>query len=117
MRREEEAHIDLLLLRLAEPSHALGLQYPQQLWLQIEREIADLVERQRPALGRCDQPDRVARGARKRAAPIPSKLCIQQAFRDCVRVEDPQRASGARALRMQRFEDKILTAPILADNQ
>ena len=46
----DDAHVDLALLIAAERPHAPLLQHAQQARLQIERQVADLVEEQRAAV-------------------------------------------------------------------
>src|SRR5262249_2306502 len=54
--RAARADVDRALLPLAEPEDLLGLQPPQQLGLRRERELAELVEKDRPAGAALEEP-------------------------------------------------------------
>ena len=54
MRGRDDADVHFLRLRGAEPLERAFLQHAQELGLQVEREIADLVEKQRAAVGQLE---------------------------------------------------------------
>ena len=47
----------LIVLRAAEPLELLLLQHAEQLGLQLQRDVADLVEEQRPLVGQLEAAD------------------------------------------------------------
>src|SRR5688572_15329851 len=51
VRRADDAHLHLALFVRAEPLEASGLEYAQELHLAVRREVADLVEEERAAVG------------------------------------------------------------------
>ena len=62
--RRDEPHVDADRPRAAEPLELLLLQDAQQLRLQLERDVADLVEEQRAAVGELEPADAAARSRR-----------------------------------------------------
>ncbi len=64
VRRGDDADVDLDVARLAEPPDRLLLEHAQELHLQPERQLADLVEEERAAVGFLEEPSAVA--ARRR---------------------------------------------------
>ena len=64
MRGGDDADVDVDRLRLADAAHLAAIEHAQQLRLEVERELADLVEEQRAAVGGLDQALLV--GARRR---------------------------------------------------
>ena len=63
VRRGDDAHVDLDRLAAADPLELALLQDAQQLDLHVQRELADLVEEQRAAVGQLEP----AQPARHRA--------------------------------------------------
>ena len=67
VRGGDEPHVHFQLTRPAEAAELLHLQDVQQLGLQLDRELADLVEKDRPMIGQLEEPDlallRVGKGA------------------------------------------------------
>ena len=64
MRRAHDAHVDRNLLAAADALDDALLQEAQQLRLQRDRQVADLVEEQRAAVGGFDLAERLLDGAR-----------------------------------------------------
>ena len=56
VRRRDDADVDLDVLRVAEAADRLLLQHAQQLHLEVERQLADLVEEERAAVGLLEEP-------------------------------------------------------------
>ena len=78
----DQADIDRHRLQRAERPDFAVLQHPQQPRLQCQRHVADLVEKQRAAVGLHDQPLRaVAPRAGEGAGLVAEQLGIDQAFR------------------------------------
>ncbi len=70
MRRREHAHVDRVLLRSAEPTHLTILQDVEQLHLHRDWQLANLVEKQRAALGTLQIAYLPSIGAGERAALV-----------------------------------------------
>src|SRR5262249_56809617 len=66
----------------ADALERLLLEDAQQLGLQLERQVADLVEEERAAVRELEAPDALGDGARERAALVPEELALQQAGRN-----------------------------------
>src|SRR5262249_9313336 len=64
--------------RAAEPFELALLQHPQQLRLNLERQIADLVEEQRAAVGELEASDLAGVGAGERALVVAEQLALEQ---------------------------------------
>src|SRR5690606_24579862 len=65
--RGDDAYIDLDRALFADRLDLALLQKPEELWLNVERQVADLVEEKRSAVGRTDHTRRVGDGTGKRA--------------------------------------------------
>ena len=65
--RGHQANIHMDGARAAQPFEFVLLQNPQELGLQFERNIADLVEKQRAAMGQLEAADALRNGAGERA--------------------------------------------------
>ena len=66
-------------------SNSLLLQHAQQLRLQLERDVADLVEKQRAAVRQLEAADPLRDRAGERAALVAEELALQQAGRESPR--------------------------------
>ena len=95
----DDAHVGVLRAHLADALVAPLLQHAQQLALQLQRQLADLVEEQRAAVGGLEAPHAIARRARKRAAHVAEQLALRQLARDGGAVQLDERAARWRALR------------------
>ncbi len=81
--------------RVADALVTLFLQQPQQLWLQGRRQVADLVQEERPARGCCHLAEAIADGPGERARTWPkSSLSSNSADRlgQCTVKKGPPRA-------------------------
>src|SRR6267378_5216140 len=77
VRRGDEADVDLDRLRTADPLELLLLQDAQQLRLELERDLADLVEEQRAAVGHLEAADLLGDGAGEGAPLVPEELALE----------------------------------------
>ena len=96
--------------------HAL-LQKAQQLDLQSERQIADFVEEERPAVGRLDLADGLFRRARERALFVPEELAFEQRFGNRRAVDRDEPVALPRREIVQRAREQLLAGAGLAKNQ
>src|SRR5690242_20661366 len=78
VRRRDEAEVDLDLLRAADATEAARLEHVQELRLELRRQLADLVEKECPAVRDLDQSALALARIRERAALIAEQLCLQQ---------------------------------------
>ncbi len=73
-----DAHVDLERLRRAEPLELPALQHPQQLRLHLERQLADLVEEERAAVGDLEAAERALDGAGEGALLVAEQLALDE---------------------------------------
>ena len=78
MGRAEQAHVDRQLGDRADRPHRALLDRAQQLRLHRQRQVADLVEEQRAAVGRLEEALAVVGGAGERALAIAEELGLEQ---------------------------------------
>jgi hypothetical protein len=103
-------------LRRANGPHFALLQHAQQLDLQRERHVADLVQEDRPAVGRLEQPLVRLHGARERAARVAEELGFEQRLRNRAAVDGDERLVAARAgAMMARASSSLPGAGIAVD--
>ena len=85
MGRADDAHVDRDLLAAADAlDHAL-LQEAQQLGLQRHRQVADLVEEERAAVGRLDLAQGLLGRAGERALLVAEQFALEQVLRESPR--------------------------------
>ena len=82
MRRCHDPHVDTLRPRAAEPLELLLLQHAQQLRLELERNVADLVEEERAAVGELEAADLLRDRAGERAALVAEELALEKPRRE-----------------------------------
>ena len=93
------------------------MQHAQQLHLQRQRHIADLVEEQRAARCRPEQPFAAADRAGKGALGMAEQFGLQQLLRQRAAVDGDERLAGARAGRVDRLRHHLFTGAALAVDQ
>jgi len=93
----------------------LALEDAQQLGLQLERQLADLVEKDRAAIGRleCALPGRVRAG--ERTALVTEQLALEQRRRKRSAVDDDERPVLAAALAVDRLRGSFLASAGLTE--
>ena len=91
----DHAHVDGAGALLADALELALLQHAQQLGLQLERDLADLVEEQRAAVGELEAADAVAQRAGERALLVAEELALEQLARDRRAVDADQRPVAA----------------------
>ena len=79
-----------------------------------ERQLADLVEEDRSAVGRLEQPALLGDGAGERASLVPEQLALEQRLRERRAVQTEERLVGARRLTVHGFGEHLLADPGLA---
>src|SRR5690606_21592159 len=97
VRGGDDPDIDLARLLLADALERAFLNHPKQLALKLERNLADLVEEQRAAVGELEAADAIAERAREGAAHVPEELALEEIPRDRCAVHANQWTLAARA--------------------
>src|SRR5207237_1411007 len=80
IRRGDDADVDFHLLR---PPHAIEaplVERPEQLALELERELSDLVEKKGTPCRKLHEPELALVGARERALLMAEELTLEQPF-------------------------------------
>src|SRR5690606_22703760 len=93
---------------VADPLVLVLLQHAQQLALQIERNLAHLVEEDRAAVRELKPAHPVPMRAGKRALHVPEELALEQLVRDRRAVDLDERTLAARAARVDHVRDELL---------
>ena len=89
--RGDDADVDLLGLAVADAEDDALLQRAQQLHLQVERQLADLVEEERAAVGRLELAGPRRDGAGEGALHVPEELTLDEVLGDGAAVDDDER--------------------------
>ena len=110
----DDADVDVEGTGLAERIDLAGLEKAQQLRLQIEAELADLVEKERAVLRRANQPRVVAIGAGEGAAAVSEQLAFEQFARDGRAVERHERLVRACGIAVNGAREDFLAGAALA---
>src|SRR5262249_42250567 len=92
----------------------LLLQCAQQLDLQVERQLADLVEEQRAAVGLFEETASIGARVRERALLVPEELALEQVLRDRTAVDRHERQVLAVRSLMDRTRDELFADAALA---
>jgi hypothetical protein len=74
MRGRDEPHIGEAVLHIAEPAEAFLLEHLQQLRLDLDVDVADLVEKQRAAMGKIEESLLRLHGSGERSALVSEQL-------------------------------------------
>src|SRR5205823_5076772 len=100
--------VDSFGARAAETLELPLLEHPQQLRLQLERDVADLVEEERPAVGQLETADPLRDGPGESAALVAEELALEQARRDGGAVDLDERPPSAPAQVVNGTGDQLL---------
>ena len=90
----EDTDVELPRLRLPDPPDLSLLQRPEEFYLKSLRQLADLVQEQRPALCLLKQSRPVARSARERTLHMTEELGLQQILGNGATVDRDERTIG-----------------------
>ena len=115
--RGDQAEVGAHEARAAETAELALLQDAQQLGLRVQRQVADLVEEERGAVGELEDTGALRVGARERAALVTEELALERARRDRVAVERDQLAARPRAQPVQDARDQLLAGSRLPGDQ
>ena len=117
VRRADDAHVDALIVGVADAAEGLLLDQAQHLHLERERQLADLVEEERAAVGRLEQAGLVVQRAREGALHVAEQLGFEQHLRNRRAVHDHERPVVTLAARVDRARDHLLAGSALAADQ
>src|SRR5205807_8690091 len=78
LRGGDDPHVGSVRGALSDPLERLLLQDAQKLRLEVQRNVADLVEEERAACRQLEAADAVAHGAGERAAHVTEELRLEQ---------------------------------------
>ena len=98
-------------------SHALELallQHAQELGLEVEGHLADLVEKDRAAVGQLEAALARRQGTRERALLVPEELTLLEARSDCGAVDLDQRPVCAEAALVDGAGNQLFSGACLA---
>ena len=112
-----DAHVGVARPGLADALELLVLQEAQQLGLQRRRDLADLVEEQRAALGRLDAARLVAHRAGERAARVAEQLAREQLLGQRRAVDHDERLARRACCARGRAREHALAGAVLAAQQ
>jgi len=80
--RRDDPHIDPNGFRLTQPRKGLLLEHAQQLRLHLLRELPDLIQEERPAVGLLEKSLVIPEGPRECPLDVPEELAFKQGLRD-----------------------------------
>ena len=95
VRGGDDPAIGLDRLGAADPLEPLVLEHPQQLGLHAQRQVADLVEEERPAVGELEPAFFLPVGAGERPPLVAEQLALQQVLGKRRAVDDLELAAAA----------------------
>ena len=111
------ADVDRDRLRRADRADLAFLQHAQQLHLKRERHVADLVQEDRAAIGRLEQPLVRLHRAAERAARMAEELGFEQRLGNRPAVDGDERLVAARARPVDRAGQELLARSRVAEDQ
>src|SRR4030095_14087895 len=109
-----DADVDLQGARSAQTLEFPLLQHSQDLRLRDQREVGDLVEEERAAVGQLEAAFLAPGGARERALLVPEQLGLEQRFRERRAVDRHEGAGAPTGTLVDRARDQLLARAALA---
>ncbi len=116
-RRGQDPHVDLAGLGISDGPDLLLLEGAQQLRLERRRQLGDLVEEERSAVGLHEEAPARAVGAGEGAAGVAEELALQQVLRNRRAVDRHERAAASRRLGVDGPGENLLAGAALAGEQ
>ncbi len=114
MSRHYHAHVHAHWSRSANALHLALFQNPQQLGLHDGRHVADLIQKQRPAMRLLELPAVTRRCPSERSLLVPEQLALDQLARHRRAVQRDERFFAPRAAVVNRTRDQFLARSRLA---
>src|SRR5690606_14975540 len=99
------------------PLELVLLEEAQQLDLDRRRDLADLVEEQRAAIGELEPPVLARHRAGEAALLVAEQLALEQRLGERGAVQLDERTGDARRALVERVRDELLAGPALAGDQ
>ena len=115
--RGDDADVDVDRPRTAEALDLAVLQHAQELRLELERQLADLVEEERAAIGQLEAAGLRRVRAGEGAALVAEQLALDQRRRQRGAVDDDERPVAPAALAVERAREQLLARARLAEEQ
>jgi hypothetical protein len=109
--------VDLSRLRVSDRDDLAFLEDAEELRLHRRRGLADLVEEERAAVRRLEEPFPVAGGSRERAPSMPEQLALEEVLREGRTVHRDEEALAPRAPLVQGARDPLLAGAGLAGQE
>ena len=97
--------------------HLAVLEDAQELRLLLERDVGDLVEEERAAVGELEAADAIGFGVGEGAADVSEELALEDAFGESAGVDGYERPVGARRRRVEPAGDDFLAGAVLAGDE
>ena len=117
VRCRDDAHVDVLDRVASDRFHLAGLERPEQLHLRARRQIADLVQEERAAVGRLEETCACGECRREGTAGVPEELALDQLLRDRCAVDRDERLACASRSLMDLARHELLTRAALAEHE
>src|SRR5436190_1884675 len=112
--RRDHADVDADRARRPDRKKRLLLHYAKQLALELKRNLRDLVEKERPAVGEREEAGPIADRARERAPDVAEELRLEERRREGGAVDGLERRLPPRALGVDGARDELLAGSGLA---
>src|SRR4029450_10498183 len=107
VRRREQPDVNANRPGAAETFELLLLQYAKQLGLQLQRDVADLVQEDRPPVPHLEAPDALGDRAGEGALLVSEELAFQQAGRNRGAIQLDERAAATAAQGVEGAGGKV----------
>ena len=110
-------HVEPDRLATADPLDASLLQYPEELRLELHRQVADLVQEQRTSLRHLESAGPCRGGPGERAFLVAEELALDQVVGEHRAIHCHERPAAPLAGRMDRPSEELLARTSLAEKQ
>src|SRR5438034_8727829 len=117
VRRGDQADVDLDRPGAADTLELLLLEDPEELRLEVERDLADLVEEERAAMGHLEAPDLLRDGSGERAPLVAEELALQETRRDGGAIDLDEGSLTAAASVVDGARDQFFPRAGLAEDE
>src|SRR5215470_3008847 len=113
----DHTHVELPFMILADALDLLLLQRAQQLALELEGDLAHLIEEERALVGQLEPPDPVPDRSREGTLHVTEELALEQLARNRSAVDRDQGTIATRTQLMNRPRRQLLASPRLSGDQ
>src|SRR5882724_5501619 len=112
-----DAHIHAGSLSASQPFKFLFLEYPQELGLQLRRNIADFIQEKRATVGEFETPNLSRNGPGKRSPFMTEQLALEQPRGNRGAIHSYECPAAARTAIMNGAGDKLLARSSLTQDE